>query len=398
MTQEKFEIQSRFEREKAASGLVEERNKQIHQELDTLRSEVISLKDERNLAQSQLDSTKRSLQFSQLQKDDFSKALQTQLDGLQLELHGARTRSDELQIELRASQNRLLKADAQSQETLEIRRQETEGLDQQVGRLAASVQELTEELLQVTKQLEETQNLLAEVEIERNEANAMTDLKAQELLSTRDEGERLVQNFLQLRKENEALLKRHNSEMQDLSKANEELKLLLQTATNENKTRRTTIDELSVKLEDAAKSRTTLSESEQTELQRLHKSNRDLNSNVDALNEQLVELKQRYEDDVEKESAARHEAEVALADLNAQYEEQSVQRDMSERQRMEAEAVVRSEMEDVLIKSLSEAAEQHNRELLEARTSAKTFADQAAKAWLEAERTSMREDVQRHME
>eukprot|EP00977_Amphora_coffeiformis_P019082 scaffold6899_cov183-Amphora_coffeaeformis.AAC.15 len=397
MEQDKLDLQSRLQSEKSVVGRMDERNGKIQSELDSLRSQVIILENERKLLQSQMDSTKRSLQLSLEQKDGFANNLSEQLEQLQIDLHESQTNlwaKEEIISRLQKEQStnslkieNLMEKIKGFEEEVEYLKKSKIEVEKELGDRLVDTKKLSEALRHVTQERDVAENKLEEAEILRKKAETKLNQVEQETTKFRYEASRRIEAFLKKHKESEAVIKEQESDMRTLGDEKEELHKELEASREENRRAWATAEELTVKLEEVTRSKTSLAQHEQSELKQLRQSKSDLQSKIEDLNEQLVQSEEHFRLQIETEREERRRAE---ADRDAS---QQARHQREERFQIEAEQNARRQMEDELDRVRAEVEENTRHRVEKAQQRAKEEAEDQARRRLEHELERIRAEA-----
>ena len=393
---EKRGLDSRLQQEKSTADRVQEMNGKIQVELDSLRSQVAVLENEKQVFESQLKNTKQSLQLRLEQKDGFTQSLNAQLEQLQIKLHESENCLWEQEETASRLRNQLSAANAKI-EKLELIIQDLEAdveqmkasKDEIATELSARLDDtklLTEELVRVAKERETAESRLSELEKLKNEAEEKRKLIETETATFKEEAQKRIQSFFERHQENEEARKAQEQKVEKLGNEKSKLEELLAGAKQNNETSAATIKELRSKLDQLTKSRSTLAEHEQLELQSLRKSKSDLLTELKQLREQLSDMEHELRHNADKEREVRRRAETELQSrYNSQLEQVVHERNLTER-------TLKNQMEEKLAKAKSEATENMRRELDKVRRLAAEEAEASAQLSLEEQRLEIQNE------
>lgn len=399
LAQEKAELHSLLANEKALVDKLEGRSGEVQAELEAMRSQVIVLENERNLAQSNVESTKRNLQLSLEQKDSYSKRLREELEQQQSktkELQDALWNKEDTVSRLQQESygythkiEELLQKIKELEDEVEYLQKSKEEISQDLSARLEEMKELSQALRQVTKERDEAEGKLEDAERKRIEAETNAKRIESETKSFREEASNRLKSFVQRHKENEAFIKDQESDMRKLLDERQDLNRQMETTNHENQSMRATIEELRTELMEINKTRTTLSHRERSELQSLKISKNELEEVVEELRGQLMEIERKYQLQVEAERTGRFKVEA---------ERDSQRRgdfERAERLRLESEKEVQRQIEEERDRIQMESQRNARRQIEKERERLQVNANEEVNRRIEEERERLRFESQR---
>jgi chromosome segregation ATPase len=302
LDEEKGELVSHLEKERTLVDKLGGQNKHFRAELDSTRSQIIILENERNLLQSQMASTKRSLELSLDRKDGFAKNLSGEVEELQNELHLAKTQL----LENDALVLRLQHFELTGTQEIEALRQNIVGLEEEMKKIRTSKEELARDLTarlldikdlsqalrDVTVERDSAEDNLAEKERQLEESKAKVQQIKSDTVAFRDEAGRSLASVVARHEETSTIIKEQTSEIDELSRKNEGLRRQVELLQREKETAEATVEDFKYQLDRVVDTRTTaVSHREHLELERLQESNYLLESKVEGLLREVKEQK-----------------------------------------------------------------------------------------------------------
>jgi hypothetical protein len=393
---EKRNIDSRWQQERSTTDRVQAKNAEIQLELESLRSQVILIENERSVIESQLEAAKKSLQASLEQKGTFAKQMQEQISDLQMKLQESQSIlwekdkiAGQLKTQLQDRDATIAKLEEHTirglQSEIEKLRESKDAVSEELSARLSDTKDLTEELLTLADERQMLQNRLTELQNEKEQAEATLLEVEHETTLFKQEAERRIQSFLDRHDENEAQRKSQDQALLKLETEKRELQKLLEGVRGEHKAASATVENLRGKLEELTRSRSTLEEHEQRELQSLRQTKDDLLAQAQALREQLTEREQ-------EDRAARLRTE---AETSAWY---NAQREQFAKERNETERDLRKQMEEKLAHVEAEGMKRLHREVEQARIESLKEAEASFQRRLEAQRQEMQQDFQARLQ